>query len=175
MKILTVKFIFPGVCQRALRHQLTKVAWAWSHNQSQEHWRHQSFRRRLPGGQTSDVPNCHRGMGKGNNATGGWLDVGRELSLQGIEAFRICYGWPSLSEAPWVPQVNLKRTHKKIINFWLQLENGLKNQIYYKVWGEWMRTVWQLITPHVDIVTKIGEVLQNPEIISNCLIYSKCM
>ena len=40
---------------------------------------------------------------------------------------------------------------------------------WYKVWGVKMGTVWQLTTPHVDIVTKIGEVLQNPEIISNCL------
>ena len=35
-----------------------------------------------------------------------------------------------------------------------------------------MRTVRELMTPHVDIVIHIGEVLQNPEIISNCLIYS---
>ena len=41
--------------------------------------------------------------------------------------------------------------------------------------GKKMGTVRQLITPHVDIVTHIGEVLQNPEIISNCLIYSRCM
>ena len=44
-----------------------------------------------------------------------------------------------------------------------------------KVRGEKMRTVRQLITPHVDIVIHIGEVLQNPEIISNCLMYSICM
>ena len=31
-------------------------------------------------------------------------------------------------------------------------------------------TVWELITPHVDIVTHMGEALQNPEINSNCLI-----
>ena len=41
--------------------------------------------------------------------------------------------------------------------------------------GGGMRTVGELITPHVDIVIHIGEVLQNPEIISNCLIYSRCM
>ena len=43
-----------------------------------------------------------------------------------------------------------------------------------KVWGE-METVGQLITPHIDIVTQIGEAQQNPEMISNCLIYGRCM
>ena len=54
----------------------------------------------------------------------------------------------------------------------LRTSENLFRLLYVLRSGEKMRTVRELITPHVDIVIHIGEILQNPEIISHCLMYS---